>query len=265
MPNVIRTSCVLSVLAASAITIVPTARGDIVGLNSLTGWSYNTGDTGSPPVIVTSDEIQFTTGPNNRRSVWFNTPQNIGAFTATFTYRASSISASAVRQGLTFAVHNDPASLAALGSGGSGFGYAGIGQSAAVTIETDTSPARTYNGLYTGGVLGGGSAQTTPVNAFSFQPIDVTITYSGSVLSVSIVQGANTFGPQNYVVGSLPAIVGGSTAYVGFTAATFNTLGSGGGANQFISNVRFTSVPTPAGLPLLLVGSAAAGWRRRFQ
>ncbi|HEX2837340.1 MAG TPA: hypothetical protein VHN77_04345 [Phycisphaerales bacterium] len=237
------------------------ARGDIVGLNGLSGWTYNTADTAAPPVIVNNDLIQVTGGPNNRRSFWYNTPQDITSFQMTFTYRASSIAASTNRQGITFTMQN--AGLNALGSGGDGLGYQGITPSAAVTIAADTGPGQTYSAFYTGGLMGGGSAQVAPVNAFTFQNIDVTITYNGSILSVFMAQGANTYGPQNYLVGSLASTVGGSTALVGFTAATFNTLGAGGGATQFISNVQFTAIPAPASALLLLAGCPLAARRRR--
>lgn len=258
-------SLAVAALAASAglFTATTSTRADIAGLNTLTGWTYNQTDSSPPPTILASDSIQFTNGPNNRRSLWYNTAQDITSFQASFTYRASIISASAALQGITFALQRNPSGLSALGAGGGGFGYSGMTNSAAVTIETNTGPGLTYNGFYTNGVLGGGSTPTTPVNAFDFHDIAVSITYSGSILSVTMVDGASTFGPHNYFVGNLASTLGGSTAYVGFTAGTFNTLGSGGGASQFISNVRFTSVPAPSIAAMLGVGGLAALRRRR--
>lgn len=237
------------------------ARAGIMGFDSLTGWTYNQGDSGSPPVIVNSDSIQFTTGPNNRRSLWFGSPQDITQFFVSYKFRASSISASALRQGITFAVQADPLGTGALGSGDSGFGYSGIAPSAAVTLETDTGPGQTYSGFYSNGILGGGSASTAPVNAFNFRDIDVSIAYSGSILSVTMVDGADVFGPQDYFVGSLASTLGSSTAYVGFTGSTFNTLGAGGGANFFLSDFQFL-VPEPATLTMLVLAGAVVLRRR---
>lgn len=236
------------------------AMADITGFNNLSGWTYNPGDAGSPPVLLNSNSIELTTGPNNNRSLWFNTPQNITNFTAHFTFRSDSISASALRQGLTFTLQN--AGINALGGGGNGYGYSGISPSKAVTLETDTGPGRTYSGVFTNGVLAGGSADTSPVNAFDFQDINVTITYNGSVLSTTMVEGANVFGPQNNVVGSLATTLGSSTAYIGFTAGTFNTLGSGGGAHFFLSNFSY-SVPAPTTAALLGIGGLLTARRRR--
>jgi hypothetical protein len=244
---------------AASLTMTAICSADISGFNGLSGWSYNTGDTATPPLIVNSNTLQFTGGPNNRRSIWFNTPQDISAFEATFTYRASSIAASASRQGIAFVMQN--AGTAALGTGSTG--YQGVGTSAAVTLETDTGPGRSYSGFYTNGVIGGGSTVTTPVNAFDLRDIDVTVRYNGSILSVTMVDGNNTYGPQNYLVGNLASVLGGSTAYIGFTGATFNTLGSGGGATQFLSDVTFTTIPTPGTAGLLGLSCIAALRRRR--
>lgn len=259
-------SSFLSALVGLAVVAAASpAAGDVTGFNNLVGWQYNESDNGSPPVIINSDHIQFTTGPNQRRSLWHTTPQDITEFVATFTYRAGSIGASGNRQGVTFTMHNNPAGVLTIGSpvgglfGNSGLGYVGIGTSAAVTIETDTGPALTYNGYYTNGVIGGGSVATTPVNAFSFNEIDVTIAYSGSIMSVTMVEGANVFGPQNYLVGDLSSVLGGSTAYIGFTTSTAN-----GGSNQFLSNFQFSAIPEPGTLSLLAIAGIGLIRSRRM-
>jgi len=257
---------VLTLTALAAAFVPASIRADVGGFGSLNPslWKYNHCDPGTPPVIVNSETIQLTTGPDQCRSIWYNTPQQFAEFLVTFTYRASSISASAVRQGITFALQNSPAGLGAIGSGGSGFGYAGITQSAAITIETDTGPALTYTGFYTNGVLGGGSFVTTPVNAFNFRDINVTIAYDGSILAVSMAEGANIFPTHNYLVGSLASTLGSSTAYVGFTAGTANTLGSGGGASQFLSIFRYGPLPEPSTISLLaVIGAICLGRARR--
>lgn len=237
-------------------TMLPAAaQAEIVGITPGT-YVYNHTDSGSPP-ITGPDSIQLTTGNDQRRSIWFKTPQDISAgFEATFTYRATSISASALRQGLTFAIQNAPEGTAALGTT---YGYGGIAKSLAVTIETDTGPARTYTGVYTNGVLGGGSGITNPVNAFSFKDIAVKIDYNASLgtLSIYMSEGANSFKSEGILVGDLTSVLGGPKGYVGFTASTFNTLGAGGGAIQIVSNFRF--VPEPNSLMLAAVGVVAIG------
>ncbi len=241
-----------AVLATIALSNI--VRADITGFQNFT---LKRSDTGTPPVLVDADTIQFTTGPNQRRSLWFNTRQDISEFTATFTYRANGIGASGNRQGLVFVMQNDTDGINTLGDpvgglfGNSGLGYFGIQPSAAVTVETDTGPARTFTGFYSGGVFGGGSAPTFPVNAFDGSEIDVTITYDGSILSVGMVEGSNVFPTRNYLVGSLEDAVGSSSAYIGFTASTAN-----GGANQYISDFQY-KVPEPSSALLTAVGIGA--------
>jgi hypothetical protein len=236
------------------------ARAAIIGFDVFT---LKISDAGTPPVLVDDETIQVTTGPNQRRSIWFNERQDISAFKASFTYRASSIGASGNRQGVALVIQDDAAGTNTLGDpigglfGNSGYGYIGIEPSAAVTIETDTGPGRTYTGFYTDGVLGGGSTVINPVNAFNFRDIDVEIEYDGSILSVTMTEGANVFPPRNYIVGSLTDIIGRSDAYVGFTASTAN-----GGANQFLSNVRFNA-PEPSSFVLAGLGVGALMLRRR--
>jgi hypothetical protein len=223
------------------------ARADIIGLVP-GSYSYNTADAGSPPLIG-ADSIQLTTGGVQQRSIWFYEQQSISAFTATFTYQSSETAASFQRQGITFAIHANPAGTTALGSlpGSSQLGYGGLTNSVAVTLELDTGSATSFSGVYTNGVLGGGSALTAPLNAFNGE-VDVTIFYQGSLLSVTISDGANTFGPSNHLVGNLAAVLGSSTGWVGFTAATE------GGANQLLSEFRF--VPEPSSWALISIAGS---------
>ncbi len=243
------------------------AEADIVGFVPGTyAYNHDAADVGSPPVLG-DGFIQLTTGRDQRRSIFFTTPQDITEFTASFTYRAESIGASGNDQGLTFVLQNDAAGSAALGDslrnlfGPYGLGYQGIAPSAAVTIATNTGPAKTYSGFFSGGILGGGSSETTPVNAFDGNDIRVTLEYAASVLDVQMtdLETGATF-ERSLLVGTLSSLVGGSTAYVGFTASTGGGASSGG-ANQFLSDFVFT-VPEPASLLSLSV-LAAASLRRR--
>jgi hypothetical protein len=252
------------ILAGTA-CLCPFAAGDIIGLTPGT-YMYNPGDTGSPPVIG-PDSIQLTTGRDQRRSIFFFESQSITEFTVSFTYRADEIRACGNTQGLTFTVHNDPRGPGALGDplgnlfGPYGLGYAGITDSAALTIELDTGRALTHSGVYTGGVVPSGSLPTTPVNAFPGNDIDVTLVYDGQILTATLrdtVTGQSNVRP--YLLGSLETIVGGPTAIVGFTASTGGGFSSGG-VNQYLSNFQFV-VPEPTTSLLLLAGVMIMGRRR---
>ncbi len=240
------------------------ALGEVPGFNNLNGWTYNQLDGGTPADLPNSDSIHLTTGNGQRRSVFFNTPQNITEFTASFTYRATNINACLVGQGIGFVIHNDPRGPSAVGSGAGGYGFTGIANSVGTFLGNDTGPGRTLNGVAYNGAFGGGFQDMTPANAFNFRDLNVTLSYIGSVLTVSVDDPAIGTGAEfsrNYVVGSIATRVGAQTAYVGFTSSTGDNFGNGG-SNQYISNLRF-GVPSPAAFGLVGIASTMMLARRR--
>jgi hypothetical protein len=261
----------LAALAIAGLT-ANTASADIIGFNDLKGWDYTAGDSGTPANLPTPDTLHFSTGNGQRRSVFYKEPQSITEFTASFTYKATNFNASLVGQGITFCVQNDPAGSKALGGKGIGLGYASwvsnpqsIVKSSAVAIFGDTGPGLTYNGLWTNGTVGGGNQSISPANAFDFRDLNVVVSYEGSIMSVTIDDPVIPGGAEyvrNFVVGDLSAIVGGNTAFVGFTTGTGDNFGNGG-ANQFISNFTFTAVPTPATGAVLMLAGLIGSRRRR--
>lgn len=232
------------------------ALADFSGFGDFSSFVVNQSDTGSPPTL-SPNTIQMTSGPNQFRSIFHRVPQAVGAFTASFSYRAES----RVRNmGVTFVLQNDPAGLGALGSGFASFGYSGIQSSIGVTLEGEVSPnAPTHSGIFSGGVLGGGALPTTPVDLSSGHWINVTLSYNGSVLSESLVDTVTGATFNSAVFFNIPALVGGSTAYVGIAAAS----GDNGVSPkiEYVSDLRFGTVPQPASLVML--GLAALPGLRR--
>lgn len=269
MPYAIRAGVVILIGAIGS--AAGSAEADIAGFNNLTGWTYNQPDPGTPADLPNPSTVHLTTGNGQRRSIFFNTPQDITHFTASFTYRAADMRVCLVPQGITFCVQNDPRGPQAIGGGGGGLGYAAtvgnsdsIVTSAAVALFTDTGPGITLNGYWTGGNQGGGNQNIAPVNAFAFRDLNISLTYSNPILAVVIddplISGSADF-TRNYVVGDLASLLGGSTAYVGFTASTGDIFGNGG-SNQYLSNFSYT-VPSPAAGIVLACGSIALARRRR--
>jgi len=256
MPTFIASFRVL--VTGAALLCATAAKADLVGFDPAT-FQYNTNDSGSPPVLGPGS-IHLTTGSaQQRRSIFFLQPQDITEFSASFTYRASNIAASTAGQGIAFVLQNSSQGVNALGGG---LGYIGMAPSAAVTFQNQTGTGRTYSGFFTNGGLSLGE-DVFPVNAFSGHEIDVTVTYSGSTLAVNMVDAVtgSTFVGGPYLVGSLPSILGSSTAYVGFTAGTGDFFGNGG-ANQYLSDFRFGAIPEPTTIALLSLAGTVSAMRR---
>lgn len=256
----------LPVVALTLVAFPPAnAQAGIAGFNNLSGWTYNQSDTGTPVDLPNPDMVHLTGGGGQARSIFFNTPQDISQFSASFTYRATAGYPYSL-QGLTFTLQNDPRGPEALGDPEYSLGYGGgtgvrIDNSAAVALNA----GEYFNsaGLFFDGILGSGAQSVNPVNLLSGHPIDVTVSYDGFLLSYSLVDTVTSAvsPPRNIIVEDLASIVGGPTAYVGFTAGTANGIT----VDQYISDFRFTAIPEPATLTLLgAAGVFLLGRRRRI-
>jgi hypothetical protein len=259
MSHRLRSACVIVPALLSGLLTVSHASADIVGFNNLSGWRLNVGDGATPPTYDPgSDSLHLTnTGSSEFRSVFFETPQQVGQFSASFTYTVQNAGiAFGNHFGACFVIQNSPSGAAALGSSGSGLGYAGITNSVALSFEIGNSPSAT--GLYSGGVIGGGAAATPPVNALAGHPIDVNLSYNGSLLTLTMTDTVTLGQYQTAYPVNIPGLIGGSSAYVGFTASTTGI----GNADQYFGNPHF-SVPGPAALSVLGLSGLAAMRRRR--
>jgi hypothetical protein len=170
-------------------------------------------------------------------------------FTTTFTIQFLSAEA----DGMTFTLQR--LSNTALGGGGGGLGYAGIGQSAA--IKFDLYPSVSTTGLYGNGTAPGedASAIDTGLDFHAGHTYTATLTYDGTALNETIVDndGGGTF-TRTYGV-NLVTTIGGGSAWVGFTAAT-----GGAVADMRVLNWSFTSIPSdPPAAPGRLTATAVSG------
>lgn len=251
----------IAVLGIIPVLVPATLRADVMGFNDLAGWMYNQGDVGGTPAdLPDPDTIHITSlGTSQARSIFYTTPQTVGEFVATFTYQAQNASVFGCDYGATFTLHNDPAGAAAIGGTDFQMGYGGIANSAAISFQLRTNTT----GFSTGGNIAGGAASVNPVNLISGNPIDVTLSYNGNILSETLTDTVTMASfSRNIIVGNLASIIGGPTAYVGFTASTTTGACSGNAANQFISGFQFTTVPEPTTLALMMLGGLAVLHRR---
>ncbi|HEY3760240.1 MAG TPA: choice-of-anchor tandem repeat GloVer-containing protein [Verrucomicrobiae bacterium] len=209
------------------------------------GWTGNQAGTFTTSIFSGNVLTLTDNGATEARSYFFDVPEYIGGFEASFTYQDVN---EGVADGVAFVVQNDPRGTAALGSAG---GYLGVGGTGLITpsaeLELNLYPENGELPGYTfltGGLTGIGGANgnyrsTGNVNLSSGDPINVIMYYALGHLALTFTDTVSqvTFSTNLYI-GNLTNIVGGSTAYVGFTGGAGSIT-----SMQTISNFSFTSLP----------------------
>ncbi|MGH7941932.1 MAG: lectin-like domain-containing protein [Limisphaerales bacterium] len=179
------------------------------------------------------------------QSIFFNSPQYIGAFKAGFTYQAGGNRAA---DGISFCIQNDASGPDARGGGGGGLGVSGIAPAIQLELNlyTGNSQIVGYTVLTNGltGASGSNGNYHAPgnVNLAGGDPIHITINYDNRLMTLTFTDAvANTSFSTNLTVGDLTQLLGTNAAWVGFT-------GADGGATsvQTISEFSFTSIPAAA-------------------
>ena len=214
----------------------------------------NNGVSPAQGTFITNNVIELTdTNYYEVTSFFFDSPMYIGAFRASFIYTdvGGAGVAYATADGFTLCFQNSAAGASALmlGSSASGLGYYQLTNSAALATELynnngDDAPGIAFasDGQGSVGVLAGGYlyGPTGNVSVISGDSIQYDILYDGNILTVTLTDTntpSDTY-TTNYVVGPLSAMVGGDSAFIGFTAAT-----GGSTAIQTIANFSFTPIP----------------------
>lgn len=176
-------------------------------------------------------------------SAWLANPVGIQSFTQDFLLQLGNANA----DGLTFVIQN--VGNTALGFAGKSLGYSPLSPSAAVKFDIYDNDGEGPNstGLYTAGAfptLPATDLRGTPIDLHSGHVLAIHMTYDGTTLSMQITDmETNQSYSTNWNI-DLPAAVGGSTAYVGFAAAT-----GGATAVQDALTWTFVSQAAPRGGP----------------
>ncbi len=172
-------------------------------------------------VTITADgRLRLTDGDvNESRSAFVTAPVVIQRFTTAFRFQLTD----AYADGFTFTLQGVGDN--ARGGIGGTLGYQGIARSVAVKFDlyNNEGEGPDSTGLYTDG-----RSPTTPaidlsgtgIDLHSGDMFDVSMSYDGSVLAVTItdeVTGATAV--QRYPI-DIPAVIGSPLAYAGFTAGT---------------------------------------------
>jgi aryl-phospho-beta-D-glucosidase BglC (GH1 family) len=231
---------------------------------------FSGGFAGSPSTLmlnsaanVNGSKLELTNGADwEDASVFASSPVDVTGFNTQFTFQLSAGSNTA--DGFTFTLQGaGPTALGALG-GGLGYGTDGvnggniISKSVAIKFDLYDNQGEGSNstGLYTNGAnpTNSGSIDLTPagLNLHSGDIFQVNMTYSGTSLTVTIKDTrTNTAFTHNYGI-NIPATVGSSAAYVGFTAGT-------GGLAAVQDILTWTFAPAASPTPAQLSISSATG------
>jgi hypothetical protein len=207
--------------------------------------------------------LQLTSGGQNQAgSAFVNTPVNIQSFTTDFSIQLTN----PVADGMTFTIQG--VGPTALGPAGGGLGYGpampdqpgGIPKSAAIKFDlfSNNNEGGNSTGLYTNG-----ESPSTVSDSIDLSPSHIDL-HSGTTMNVHLAyDGANltmTLSDvnQNAFTHSWPVnlmnLVGGNTAYVGFTGGT-----GGSTSSQKVETWSFTSNTSPTGGVATPIFSPAAG------
>jgi hypothetical protein len=160
-------------------------------------------------------------GANEGRSAFYTTPVNVQQFSTSFDFQLTNPNA----DGFTFTIQG--VSPTAVGSPGGYLGYGYLHQSLAVKFDLFSNGGEGNNstGMYTNGAIPTLPAKDltpTGINLHSGDLFNAQLAYDGTTLTVVLIDTVTkAIATQTYAV-NIPAMVGGATAYVGFTG------GSGG-------------------------------------
>ena len=155
-------------------------------------------------------------GLNQAGSVFFSTPVNVQSFTTSFTFQLINPAA----DGFTFTIQNVGPN--ALGSTGGSLGYRHIGDSVGIKFDLYNSGGEgpDSTGLYTDGAnptVPAVDLTNSGIDLHSGHQMSAQIDYDGVTLTLNLVDlVTHKMWSRPFAV-NIPAIVGGDTAFVGFT------------------------------------------------
>ena len=175
-------------------------------------------------------KLQLTNGGlYEDSSAWYATPVSVKTFTTDISFQVTNANA----DGFTFTVQGS--SPHALGSGGAGLGFSNLHSSVGLKLylhAIGSIPEST--GLYLDGAptyVSTGSINLAPsgINLRSGDAMTLHLVYNGTTLTMTLTDTVTKKVFTNAFTVNIPSVVGGNTAYVGFTGAS-----GGAGADQEI-------------------------------
>jgi hypothetical protein len=207
------------------------------------GFTSSTGMTLNGGAALAGTALRLTNGQRNLiASAFYAAPVDVRSFTTTFRFKIGR--ARELADGFTFCIQgNDPSQL---GRGAEGLGYETIRKSVAVKFDlwSNAGEGNNSTGLYTGGArpTRAGSIDLSPdgIDLHGGHLYRVRLTYDGGRLALKVLdEGDKRRAFRHRFRVDVPALVGGPSAYAGFTAAS-----GGRGAVQDILTWTWTSGPS---------------------
>ncbi len=205
------------------------------------GFSNPAGLTFNGSAKATNDtRLQLTDGGlNEAGSVFWNAPINIQAFTTNFEFQLSL----AQGNGFTFTIQHDGPT--ALGGDSAGLGYQDIQKSVAVKFNfyNYNNEGSDSTGIYTNGqppVLPTVDISSSGIQLGSGDAIQAQIVYDGTNLTLNLLDLVTKDKFTMTQAINIAQVVGGNTAYVGFTGGT-----GGLSASQKLLNWTYATQALP--------------------
>jgi hypothetical protein len=185
------------------------------------GFSSTAGLTLNGSTVANNDtRLQLTNGGLNQAgSVFWTAPISIQAFSTTFEFQLSN----AQGNGFTFTIQN--MGPTALGGNSAGLGYQGIQKSVAVKFNfyNYQSEGSDSTGVYTNGqppVQPTVDLTPSGIVLGSGDSIQAQVNYDGTTLTLNVLDLVTNSKFTMSKAINIPQIIGGNTAYVGFTGGT---------------------------------------------
>ena len=169
---------------------------------------------------LNDSRLQLTDGGSNESgTAWFARPVSVQSFVTNFTFQLSN----ALADGITFTIQGQGTS--AIGANASGLGYRNIPRSMAIKFDlaNDAGEGLNSTGLYTNGAnptIPAIDLSSTGVNLHSDDTIAVQLVYDGTTLAMTLTDRLTLASYSKTFAVNIPALVGGNTAYVGFTGSS---------------------------------------------
>jgi hypothetical protein len=187
------------------------------------GFATPTGLTLNGGAAIAGTRLRLTDGAaSEARSAFFSPPVNIQSFTSDFIFQLTNATA----DGFTFTIQRS--ALTAVGAGGGGLaygnssatGFGGIPNSIAIKfgIFNSNSTGLLTNGAFPGSV----STDMTGsgINLHTGHVFYVHVTYDGTTLTWTVVDSVTGAAFSTSKPINIPATIGGTAAFVGFTGAS---------------------------------------------